>query len=183
MKYNPDIIKSKRKTVSIEVRPDGKLTVRAPERMSYREIEAFVNSKSEWIERALERNKSMQGEVLTPYTQEEIEKFTSLAKAIIPQRVAYYANMLGVTYNKVSVKHPKTRWGSCSSKGNLNFSCLLTQMPLEILDSVVVHELCHRKQMNHSKQFYAEILRIMPDYFAREKWLKENGKKYSGRLP
>ena len=64
-----------------------------------------------------------------------------------------------------------------------SFSCLLTQMPPEILDSVVVHELSHRKHMNHSKEFYAEILRVMPDYYERERWLKKNGVYYSRRLP
>ena len=65
--------------------------------------------------------------------------------------------------------------GSCSSKGNLNFNCLLMLAPPKVLDSVVVHELCHRKEMNHSKRFYAEVLRVFPDYWAQDKWLKENG--------
>ncbi len=183
MKYNPDIIKSNRKTVSLEIRPDGKLTVRAPAKMSYREIEAFVNSKAEWIEKTLEKYRNISGNPVLPYTREELEEFTEIAKAIIPQRVEYFAGLMGVTYNKISIRHPKTMWGSCSSKGNLSFSCLLTQMPPEILDSVVVHELSHRKHMNHSKEFYDEILRVMPDYRERERWLKENGLSYSRRLP
>ena len=183
MKYNPDIIKSNRKTVSLEIRPDGKLTVRAPQRMTYKEIEAFVNSKSEWIEKALEKYRNISENSEPEYTVGELEEFTRLAKAIIPQRVRFFADLMGVTYNKISIRHPKTMWGSCSSKGNLSFSCLLTQMPPEILDSVVVHELSHRKHMNHSKEFYAEILRVMPDYYERERWLKKNGVYYSRRLP
>ena len=183
MKYNPDIIKSNRKTVQLELRADGKLVVRAPKRMPYREIEEYVNSNEKWIERALSKHKTLYGEPLPVYTDEELAQITAFAKAIIPQRVEYYANLLGVTYGKISIRHPKTRWGSCSAEGNLSFSCLLSQMPLEVLDSVVVHELCHRKHMNHSKRFYDEILRVMPDYFEREKWLKSNGKRYSGRLP
>lgn len=182
MKYNPDIIKSNRKTVSIEIRPDGKLTVRAPVRMSYREIEKFVNSKSEWIEKTLAKVNSRQSTDITPYTQEELESFVKLAKEIIPPRVKYYADILNVEYNGITIRTPKTRWGSCSSKKNLSFSALLTQMPEEIMDSVIVHELCHLKQMNHSKKFYDEILKIMPDYRQREKWLKENGIKYMQRL-
>ena len=182
MKYNPDIIKSNRKTVSIEIRPDGKLTVRAPVRMSYREIEKFVNSKSEWIEKTLAKVNSRQSTDITPYTLEELESFVKLAKEIIPPRVEYYAQVLNVEYNGITIRTPKTRWGSCSSKKNLSFSALLTQMPDEIMDSVIVHELCHLKQMNHSKKFYDEILKIMPDYRQREKWLKENGIKYMQRL-
>lgn len=183
MKYNPDIIKSNRKTVSLEIRADGKLTVRAPQKMTYKEIEAFVNSRSEWIEKTLEKYRNITGNPVTPYTAAEIEEFTRKAKEIIPERVKFFAGLMGVTYGKVSIRHPKTMWGSCSSKGNLSFSCLLTQMPPEILDSVVVHELSHRKHMNHSKAFYDEILRIMPDYRERERWLKENGLNYSRRLP
>ena len=183
MKYNPDIIKSDRKTIQLELRADGKLVGRAPKRMPYREIEAYVNSNEKWIEKALSKHKSLYGDPLPPYTEKEIEEFTALAKAIIPQRVEYYANLLGVNYGKITIRHPKTRWGSCSAKATLSFNCLLTQMPIEILDSVVVHELCHIKQMNHSKKFYDEILRVMPDYFEREQRLKSIGKKYLGRLP
>ncbi|MBQ1233170.1 MAG: M48 family metallopeptidase, partial [Clostridia bacterium] len=76
----------------------------------------------------------------------------------------------------------KTRWGSCSSKGNLNFNCLLLLAPPEVLDCIVVHELCHRKQMNHSSAFYAEVLRVMPDYHTRHAWLKKNGTALMGRV-
>ncbi len=181
MKYNPDIIKSDRKTISIEVRRDGKVTIRAPLSVTYREIENFVEQKSEWIEKALAKYSSV-NESIEYYTQEEIDQMTKKAKEIIPKRVEFFAEKLGVTYTKVSIRHPKTRWGSCSSKGALNFSCLLTQLPPEVLDSVVVHELCHRKEMNHSKRFYEEVLRVMPDYYEREQWLKANGSIYMRRL-
>lgn len=182
MKYNPDIIKSDRKTISMEIRPDGKLTIRAPKRMTYREIEAFIESKSQWIEKTLAKTNST-NENIIPYTDEEIASFIKLAKEIIPERVKYFAEKVGVEYNSITIRNAKTRWGSCSSKRNLNFSCLLTQMPPEILDSVVVHELCHIKEMNHSKRFYAEIYKVMPDYDKYDKWLKTNGYKYLSRLP
>ena len=182
MKYNPDIIKSKRKSISLEIRPDGKLTVRAPLRMSYREIEEYVNSKSAWIEKNLEKMRLSEGDNSEPYTDEELESFVKLAKEIIPPRVAHYACIMGVEYSGITIRTPKTRWGSCSSKKHLNFSSLLTQMPVPVMDSVIVHELCHIKQMNHSKKFYEEILKIMPDYYEREKWLKANGMKYLRRL-
>ena len=70
---------------------------------------------------------------------------------------------------------PEKRWGSCSSKGNLNFNCLLMLAPSEILDYVVVHELCHRKQMNHSKAFWLEVEKVLPDYKESIEWLKEEG--------
>ena len=101
---------------------------------------------------------------------------------MIQQRVEHYAGISGINYNRIFIRLQKSRWGSCSRDGNLNFNCLLVLMPLEILDSVVVHELCHRKHMNHSKQFYAEVEKIFPDYRKCSKWLKENGGIYFKRL-
>ena len=108
-------------------------------------------------------------------TKQEIQKLADQAVEVIPKRVAYYAPKVGVTYGRITIRNQKTSWGSCSSKGNLNFNCLLMLTPPEVIDSVVVHELCHRKEMNHSKQFYQEVLRVYPDYWKWNRWLKENG--------
>ena len=86
-----------------------------------------------------------------------------------------YAEKLGVSYGRITIRNQRSRWGSCSGKGNLNFNCLLMLAPPEVLDSVVVHELCHLRQMNHSERFYAEVLRVFPDYWRCHRWLKENG--------
>ena len=182
MKFNPDIIKTNRKTIAIEVRPDGKVTVRAPMNMSFKDIERFVTSNSDRIQKMIDRQNARTADALPKYTAEELARAAETAKRIIPPRVKYYAQLIGVTYNDINIRTPKTRWGSCSSKGNLNFNALLAFMPPEITDSVVVHELCHRKEMNHSKRFYAEILKVMPDYHERERWLKANGYKYLQRL-
>jgi len=97
------------------------------------------------------------------------------ARKQLEDRAAYYAGLMGVTYNRITVRAAKTRWGSCSARGNLNFHWKLILMPPEVLDYVVVHELAHRREMNHSSRFWAEVERIMPDYKRRRKWLKENG--------
>ena len=86
--------------------------------------------------------------------------------------------MLGVTYGRITIRNQRSKWGSCSSKGNLNFNCLLMLTPPEVIDS----ELCHRKEMNHSERFYAEVLRIFPDYYKWNKWLKENGGAIIARM-
>ena len=98
-----------------------------------------------------------------------------MALKVIPERVEYFAKVIGVTYGKITIRNQKTRWGSCSSKGNLNFNCLLMLAPSEVLDYVVVHELCHRKQMNHSKAFWLEVEKVLPIYKEVRKWLKEEG--------
>lgn len=96
--------------------------------------------------------------------------------------MSYFAKQIGVTYGRITIRNQKTRWGSCSSKGNLNFNCLVMLTPLEVIDYVVVHELCHRKEMNHSKAFWAEVEKVLPNYKEQVKWLKENGGQIIGRM-
>ena len=102
-------------------------------------------------------------------------RYRQLARRVIGQRVSYFAAKMGVTCGRISIREQKTRWGSCSGQGNLNFNWKLILMPPEILDYVVVHELAHRKQMNHSPAFWAEVERILPDWRERRRWLREKG--------
>ena len=178
------VIKSKRKTVSIQVKPN-EVIVRAPTRMKQNEIEKFVETKRNWIEKHLQSVSEKQKllENIEPYTEEEIRSFVAKAMKIIPPKVEFYADKIGVTYNKITIRCQRTRWGSCSSKGNLNFNCLLVLLPDEIIDSVVVHELCHRKQMYHSAKFYTEIEKVFPAYNRCRQWLKQNGNKYMSLIP
>ena len=96
-----------------------------------------------------------------------------LARQRITRRVEYFAPLVGVTYNRIFIKEQKTRWGSCSSLGNLNFNWKLILLNEKLLDYVVVHELAHRKQMNHSPTFWAEVERVLPDYRERRRRLRE----------
>ena len=113
---------------------------------------------------------------------EELAALAQEARRVIPERVAVYAPLVGVSYGRITIRSQRTRWGSCSAKGNLNFNCLLMLSPPEVLDSIVVHELCHRKEMNHSCRFYAEVLRVFPDYWKCHAWLRENGSSLMRRL-
>lgn len=179
-----EVRRSNRKTMTIEVTKDAKVLVRAPYRMPTSEIQRFVNEKSDWIEKNIQKILEKQQEIseLESLTMEQIRELAEQALEVIPQRVAYYAQLIGVTYGKITIRNQKTRWGSCSGKGNLNFNCLLMLTPPEVQDYVVVHELCHRKEMNHSQRFWNEVEKVLPDYRDRRKWLKENGGRIIGRV-
>ena len=122
--------------------------------------ENFIREKKDWITKQLEKveKQSKLADSMGPLTEEDIRQIKKKARVIIPQRVEYYAKMAGISYNRIFIRLQKSRWGSCSVDGNLNFNCLLMLMPPEILDSVVVHELVHRHHMNHSRKFYEEVL-------------------------
>ncbi len=178
------IIRSDRKSLGLEVRPDGQVVVRAPRRLGKAEIQKFVTEHESWIRKHLEkvRERQKSRQETKKLSMEEIQSLADQALKVIPERVAYYAPKVGVDYGKITIRNQRSRWGSCSSKGNLNFNCLLMLTPPEVIDSVVVHELCHRKEMNHSARFYAEVLRVFPDYRKWNQWLKEHGGELIGRM-
>lgn len=173
------VIRSNRKTVAIQVNSDLSVTVRAPRSVSEKDIEEILKKKEAWISKHIEKIKEtkerVEAEPTEKLTREKVIALAEEALKVIPERVEYFAKVIGVTYGKITIRNQKTRWGSCSSKGNLNFNCLLMLAPSEVLDYVVVHELCHRKQMNHSKAFWLEVEKVLPDYKEVRKWLKEEG--------
>ncbi len=170
------VIRSRRRTLAAEIRSDGSVVVRAPQRLSEQHIRYFLAEKANVIERHVQQKRAeLQKHPEPPFTAEELADLAERAKAVIPQRVAYYAEKIGVSYGRITIRCQKTRWGSCASSGNLNFNCLLMCAPPEVLDSVVVHELCHRLHPNHSRAFYAAVLRVFPDYARCDSWLKQNG--------
>jgi hypothetical protein len=178
-----EIRRSRRKTMSIEVTSDGKVIVRAPMRMSGAVIDGFVTEKAGWIEKSLRKmelrreEKGMQEKL----SQEELERLADQAADVLAEKVRYYAQQIGVTYGRITIRNQKTRWGSCSAKGNLNFNCLLMLAPEDVQDYVMVHELCHRKQMNHSEKFWNEVEKVLPDYRERRNWLKLHGSALMAR--
>ena len=177
------VIRSSRRTISLEVKPDLTVVVRVPLRMRERDIQAFLREKADWIERTIEKLEKQTAEAQKDsLSMQELKQLADLALEKLPERVAYYASQIGVTYGRITIRNQRTRWGSCSSKGNLNFNCLLMLMPAEIQDYVVVHELCHRLEMNHSKAFWGRVEEILPDYKARRKWLKDHGAEIMARI-
>lgn len=100
----------------------------------------------------------------------------------ISQRVEYYNNSLKETINRICIKDQKSRWGSCSSKRNLNFNWRIILAPPEVADYVVVHEMCHLRHLNHSAQFWSEVAAILPDYKERRQWLREHGQELMEKI-
>lgn len=179
MNVSYQIIKSDRKTIAIQIKPDGQVVVRCPKRMRIEEARRFVESEADWIEKHLAKRNVQD---VVKYTPKEIKQLREQARKLVAARVRYYAPIIGVTYGQIAIRTQHTRWGSCSSKGNLNFNCLLALVPAEVLDYVVVHELCHRKELNHSELFWREVERFLPDFKARKRWLKENGTMLISKL-
>lgn len=175
--FTYNLIRAKRKTMSLRVSEDGAIEVRAPYRTAVATVDQFVEDHKDWIRRQLAVSEKVR--MLRPsYTEKEREDGKKRARAAIAAKCRFYAARMGVTYGTISIREQKTRWGSCSSKGNLNFNWKLVLMPEEILDYVVVHELAHRREMNHGPAFWKIVESVLPDYRVRKEWLKRNGSRY-----
>lgn len=208
------LLKSNRKTVSLQVIPGGKLVVRAPENITQYELDKIIALHSKWILKKKETLKNVfvpkknysEGEqflflgknytlkfspvagsiilgdnlYINPKKKHIAEKvivefYRKKAKEVIRERVYHFAVKFGYNFNSIRITSAKKRWGSCSYRGNLNFSWRLIMAPEEIIDYVVVHELVHLKIKNHSKVFWDKVGELMPDYYSRRNWLKKNG--------
>ena len=175
------LIRSDRKTISVKVAGPGPLVVRAPRQATQAQIEAFLKKHEGWIQEHW--GKAQEAAALPPFTAEELRALAQQAAEDLPLRLRRFAPQVGVRYGQVTIRNQKTKWGSCTAQGNLNFNCLLMLCPPEVRDYVVVHELCHRKEMNHSPRFWAMVEAILPDYRQRRQWLKDEGGKLIARLP
>ena len=150
------------------------MVVRAPLRLSEDKIDRFVREHLDWIEKQKDRIQELSGKRHVITEQERADGIQKALK-IFPERTAFFAERMGIDYGRITVREQKTRWGSCSQKGNLNFNWKLVLMPQELLDYVVVHELAHRKEMNHSARFWAIVEQEQPDYQKRRNELKKLG--------
>ena len=170
------VIRSRRKTISMQITGE-ELLVKAPVNMTDTQIREFLEKHRRWIGIHMRKaqESARQAQSAGQLTMDEIRELADQAMKVLPPKVKHYAEQMGVTWGRITIRNQRSLWGSCSSKGNLNFNCLLMLCPDEVIDSVVVHELAHRKEMNHSERFYDEILKVYPDYYKWNSWLKENG--------
>ena len=211
------IIRSNRKTFSLEVKPDGQLIVRAPKFATQSQIFKLVRSKASWIEKSRAKAENIQrqrksksfkpGETFWYLGEQYPLKFTDRSRpilaldgvfllsksarnnakeafiawyrketrAITHDLIREYQKKFHFKVNKVRITSAKTRWGSCSSKNNLNFTYRLCMAPMRVIDYVVVHELTHLIHHNHSKAFWKAVERVKPDYRKDRDWLKKHG--------
>lgn len=167
-----ELIRSRRKTLALEITADCRILVRAPMRLPQARIDAFVESHADWIARHLERQRQRAEKMPPAPTQTEIETLKAKARAVLPEKVAFWSRKMGVTPTGIKITTARKRYGSCSGKNSLCFSCFLMNYPEEAIDLVVVHELCHIKVRNHGPDFYALLERYLPDHKGRKKLLK-----------
>ena len=176
-----EVVYSRRRTLGLEVRADGRVILRAPKGLSNQAVMDFVKERQAWIvQKWFETERIRRQKAERPprdYEQNPAleAQYRKEARRRITERAAYFAEKMGVDYGRIAIKAAKTRWGSCSARGNLNFHWKLILMPPAILDYVVVHELAHRIEMSHSPRFWTQVERILPDYRERRRWLKDNG--------
>lgn len=160
--------------ISIGVHHDGSVSVTIPERASIERAQAFVYSRKDWILAVQAKmRKRFANKVALKSSRTEYKELKAKALEIIKARLAHFNAYYKFSYNRVSIKIQASRWGSCSIKGNLNFNYGLVKLPMHLLDYVVVHELCHLKEMNHGPKFWALVGETIPDYVAKRKELRK----------
>ena len=167
-----ELIRSRRRTLALEITRDCRVLVRAPLRLSQAKIDAFVESHTVWIQAHLEQQRQRMTSAPPPPTEADITALKAKARAILPGKVAYWSGKMGIRPTGLKITAARKRYGSCSGKNSLCFSCFLMDCPEEAIDLVVVHELCHIREKNHGPRFYALLGQYLPDYKERKKLLR-----------
>lgn len=174
------LVRSHRKSCSISISPEAEITLRVPMHTTDKEISRLLVEKRIWIiTKYLETQKQMYARPVSDLTDAQRaaleQRYLAAAKEYFPKRAAYYQQYTGGCYQRITIRDQKTRWGSCSAKGTLSFNWRLMLAPPEILDYVVIHELCHLTYMDHSAAFWRKVESVCPGYRTARRWLKDHG--------
>jgi len=179
MKVKYNVRESARaKDVSITVEIDGSVVVVKPIGMSWSVVEEFIGKKKNWIFKSVkhfQKLKEKYGEIKKPihrYSRKDYLKHKEASRALIHERVKYFNQNYDFPIKRIAIKNQRKCWGSCSKKGNLNFNYRLLFLPEHTRDYIIVHELCHLKELNHSKRFWALVERVIPEHKKIRKELK-----------
>jgi predicted metal-dependent hydrolase len=183
MRYQPYTLRpSKRaRRMRLSVYCDGSCVVTAPVHISQRAVETFVNQKSEWIQRARKRFAALSHIIFVKKRKrskkESAEHLALKAQALqlATEKIAKFNAHYGFTFSNINIKNQKTRWGSCSRKGNLNFNYKIALLPEKLADYIIVHEICHLGEFNHSRAFWSLVGETIPDYRALRSELRRVG--------
>jgi len=176
-----EIVYSRRRTISLEISREAKLIVRLPKKADKVFVHSFIESKKEWVlkKKALKTKQMEELSGIEPavYTKKDLEDSVH----IIKKRLDLYSSVMGVKYDSFRLSNAKKRWGTCSRRADIKINWKLANAGEDILDYVIVHELAHIKEKNHSKRFWAIVAGILPDHKNRRKWLKDHGHKLHAR--
>lgn len=165
-------ISKRARGVRLAVHSDGAVVVTSPKWIGKRMVQKFVSEKSEWILDKIRRVSTRPKKILDTRSRAEYLEHKERAGVIVTQRLEYFNMQYGFAYKRISIRNQKTRWGSCSKQGNLSFHYKIAFLPENLADYIVVHELCHLKEMNHSKNFWDLVARALPDHKDRRKKLR-----------
>ncbi len=161
------------KSLRLSVRADGRIVLSVSKMYPLFLIKQFLAGKQAWLEDSLAKIKTRNSLFSIRHTATEITKYKKQTKILVTERLKYFNQFYNLKYNRIAVRNQSSRWGSCSSKNNLNFNYRLCLLPAELADQVIVHELCHLQEMNHGKNFWALVAKTMPNYKVLEKKLKQ----------
>ncbi len=170
---HPEVIRSHRRSLVLIITPEARLVIRAPLKLPAEAINRFIQQKKRWIERQMARLSARPRPIVL--MEEEREGWIRIAREKIVERCRYFSELTGYRPVSVSISSARSRWGSCGAKGTINFSWRLAMAPPEVIDYVVVHELVHLIERNHSARFWRRVAEIIPDHKLHRRWLRENG--------
>ena len=160
--------------VRLSVGCDGSVVVTTPFGFAESVAERFIREKARWLFAKISFFKQCEGQVIVRHTKADYVKYKKEAHTLACARVEYFNAMYGLRCNRITIRNQKTRWGSCSRKGNLNFNYKIALLPQRLADYIIVHELCHLGEFNHSRKFWALVAQTMPDHVDLRKELKKN---------
>jgi predicted metal-dependent hydrolase len=143
---------------------DGAVVVTTPFDLQETVAERFIREKSRWLLSKIAFFKQFKGQVITRYSRQDYSKYKDEALRFVIERIDHLNGMYKFNFNKINIRNQKTRWGSCSKKGNLNFNYKISFLPSRLAAYIIVHELCHLKEFNHSRRFWGLVRQAFPDY-------------------
>ncbi len=172
------IVRSKRRSLSLEIREDASLLIRAPNFLSEEKILKLAEKKKDWIEcqqkKALEKQQKLNYLRTLGFSSHSTKNYKQQALRHIWERAGYFSDLLGSSFKKIKITNARKRWGSCGSNGTLSFSWRLILAPPQVIDYIVAHEVAHLRVGNHSRKFWNTVASLYPEYKTHQKWIKEN---------